>query len=57
LTLYLNRHQLPAGLRPSWPVFAATAFAGLFFAAFAAIYVFRLMTRGGECGVNFETER
>ncbi len=48
MTLYLNRRQLPADLRPSWPVFAATALAGLFFAAFAAIYVFRLMTRGGE---------
>jgi Mn2+/Fe2+ NRAMP family transporter len=43
LTLYLNRTALPAALRPSTPVVAATATAGLFFAAFAAYYVVQLM--------------
>jgi hypothetical protein len=43
LTLYLNHRSLPPDLRPSWLSFAATALAGLFFVAFAAIYVFRLV--------------
>ncbi len=41
-TLYLNRRLLPPEPRPSWPVFAATALAGLFFAAFAVVYVFQI---------------
>ncbi|MGQ0571054.1 MAG: Nramp family divalent metal transporter, partial [Armatimonadota bacterium] len=44
LILYLNSRRLPEGLRPSGPVFAATAVAGLFFAAFAVIYLFRLVS-------------
>ena len=39
LMLYLNRRTLPADLRPSWFAFAMTALAGLFFAAFAVIYL------------------
>ncbi|MCC7363976.1 MAG: Nramp family divalent metal transporter [Dehalococcoidia bacterium] len=42
LTLYLNRQSLPADLRASWLVFAATVIAGLFFAAFAVFYLFTL---------------
>jgi hypothetical protein len=43
LTLYLNHRLLPAELRPSWPVFGLTALAGLFFATFAIIYLYRLL--------------
>jgi hypothetical protein len=47
LTLYLNHRFLPPDLRPSWPVVAATALAGLFFAAFAAFYAARVMGADG----------
>jgi Mn2+/Fe2+ NRAMP family transporter len=47
LILYLNHRILPAGLKPSWPVFLATAVSGLFFAAFAAIYVLQLLSGSG----------
>ncbi len=42
LTLFLNRTRLPAALRPGWLMTAATAIAGLFFAAFAAYYVLQV---------------
>ncbi len=47
LTLYLNHRLLPADLRPSWPILAATVLAGLFFAAFAVLYLFRLVVPAG----------
>ncbi len=47
LTLYLNHRLLPADLRPSWPVFAATLLAGLFFAIFATVYVIGLVAPTG----------
>jgi len=34
---------LPADLRPSWFAFAVTALAGLFFAAFASLYLLQLL--------------
>lgn len=40
-TLYLNL-QLPADLRPSWLATIATILAALFFAGFAALYIFGL---------------
>jgi Mn2+/Fe2+ NRAMP family transporter len=43
LTLYLNHRSLPPDLRPTWFTFAVTVLAGLFFVAFAAIYLFRLI--------------
>ncbi|MDQ3041504.1 MAG: Nramp family divalent metal transporter [Acidobacteriota bacterium] len=43
LMLYLNHRTLPADLRPSWFAFAVTALAGLFFAAFAVIYLVSLI--------------
>ena len=43
LVLYLNRRFLPVELQPSWATFAATTAAGLFFAVFALLYVFRLV--------------
>ena len=43
LMLYLNYKTLPADLRPSWFAFAVTALAGLFFAAFAVIYLVSLI--------------
>ncbi|MCC5638823.1 Nramp family divalent metal transporter [Nostoc sp. CHAB 5844] len=46
LTLYLNHRLLPPDLRPSKFVFAATAIAGLFFALFAAIHLFQLLSPG-----------
>ncbi len=39
LTLVVNRRVLPRELQPSWPVFAITAAAAVFFAVFAALYV------------------
>lgn len=45
LILYLNHRLLPPDLRPSWAVFAATALAGLFFAAFAGMYVLQLTSQ------------
>jgi hypothetical protein len=47
LTLYLNQRSLPPELRPSWFTFAITAFAGLFFVRFAAVYLSRLISSGG----------
>ena len=47
LTLYVNHRLLPPELRPSWPVFAATALAGLFFAAFAVFYVLSVVGATG----------
>jgi len=41
--LYLNHRTLPADLRPSWFASAVTALAGLFFAAFAVIYLISLI--------------
>ena len=43
LILYLNHLLLPADLRASRAVFMATAVAGLFFAAFAGIYVLQVV--------------
>ena len=43
LVLYLNHQTLPADLRPSWISLIATALAGLFFAAFAVIYLVSLI--------------
>ncbi|MDZ4857976.1 MAG: hypothetical protein SGI88_03260 [Candidatus Hydrogenedentes bacterium] len=34
LSLFVNRRMLGAGIPPSWPVYAATALMGRFFAAF-----------------------
>ena len=45
MTLYLNRTRLPAALQPSWPITVVTSAAALFFAAFAAHYLWRLATR------------
>lgn len=42
--LYLNRRELPAGLRPSVLALIGTGTACVFFAAFAAVYVSRLLT-------------
>ncbi len=44
LTLYLNRRQLPAPLRPSAPVIVATSAAAIFFTAFAAYYLVGLVS-------------
>lgn len=46
LTLYVNHRLLPADLRASRPVFAATVLAGLFFALFAIVYLFKLISKG-----------
>ena len=46
LTLYLTRRDLPPDLRPSWLTAGATLLAALFFAAFAALYVVRLVLPG-----------
>jgi Mn2+/Fe2+ NRAMP family transporter len=45
LILYLNHKRLPAELKPSVFNFILTAFAGLFFAVFAVVYVLQI---GGE---------
>ena len=45
-TVYLNR-RLPDGLRPSWGIVALALLAALFFAAFAAVYAYRLLGGGG----------
>lgn len=42
LTLYLNQKKLPKELRPSKFTFLFTALAGVFFAAFAIIYIMQL---------------
>ncbi len=42
LILYLNKKMLPASLQPSALAVVATVMAGLFFAAFAVIYVLQL---------------
>jgi Mn2+/Fe2+ NRAMP family transporter len=47
LTLHLNRRELPQQLQPSRPVFLFTAAAGLFFAVFAAIYGYQLVSGRG----------
>ena len=44
LTLYVNHRTLPKDLRPSKLVFALTILSGLFFAAFAVVYFFQLVT-------------
>ncbi|GAB4232314.1 MAG: Nramp family divalent metal transporter [Elainellaceae cyanobacterium] len=43
LTLYLNHRMLPKELRPSKLIFAGTVIAGLFFAAFAIVYLLQLL--------------
>jgi hypothetical protein len=43
LALYVNRTRLPKGLRPTPFATAATAAAAVFFAAFAALFVVRLL--------------
>lgn len=47
LALYLNRRELPRGLRPSGWSTAATAAAALFFAGFALVYAVQLAGGGG----------
>lgn len=47
LVLYLDLRTLPKDLRPSAPVVAMTALAGLFFAGFAGYYLYDLATGGG----------
>jgi hypothetical protein len=42
IMLYLNRRSLPPELQASPLVFALTALAGVFFAAFAILYIFTL---------------
>lgn len=48
LTLYVNHRLLPPDLRASRPVFAATVLAGLFFALFAIVYLFKLISKGSK---------
>lgn len=43
LTLYLNHLMLPKELQPSKIIFAGTAISALFFAAFAVIYLLKLL--------------
>ena len=43
LTLYLNRIMLPKDLQPSKFIFTGTVISALFFAAFAVIYVLKLL--------------
>lgn len=45
LTLYLNRRALPKTLQPSLPVFVLTVVSGLFFAAFAVLYLVQTLSR------------
>ncbi len=45
LTLYLNHRMLPEELRPSKFIFGGTAIAGLFFAVFALIYLYQLLSQ------------
>ena len=42
LILYLNHTELPAGLRAGWFTFTMTIVAGLFFAAFAVVYLLQI---------------
>ena len=44
VVLSLNR-RLPRHLRSSWPVTAATAGAGLFFAASAAVHIYQIAVK------------
>jgi hypothetical protein len=44
IILYLNLRWLPPDLRPSGATTVATAVAGLFFAGFAGVYVFQLLS-------------
>ncbi|ACO48188.2 Nramp family divalent metal transporter [Deinococcus deserti] len=46
LTLLLNRRALPQELQPSGLALAATALAAVFFAAFAAYYMYQVATAG-----------
>lgn len=46
LILYLNHKKLPAELKPSVFSFILTAFAGLFFAVFAIIYLLQITGEG-----------
>lgn len=48
LTLYVNHRTLPQELRPSRVVFGATLASGLFFAAFAGVYLYQLLTGAGS---------
>ena len=48
LALYLNRRRLPEALRPSRLSVLGTAVAAAFFAAFAALYLYRLLTGQGD---------
>ncbi|MEI2580876.1 Nramp family divalent metal transporter [Scytonema sp. PRP1] len=45
LTLYLNYRMLPKELSPSKFTFGATAVAGIFFAVFAVIYLYQLLSQ------------
>jgi hypothetical protein len=45
LTLYLNHRMLPEELRPSKFIFGGTAITGLFFAVFALIYLYQLLSQ------------
>jgi hypothetical protein len=45
--LYLNHRSLLPDLHPPWFAFTITVLAGLFFVAFVAIYLFRLIALGG----------
>jgi hypothetical protein len=47
LTLFLNQRELPEELRPSRPVWLATALAAIFFVVFAGVYVVQLVRGGG----------
>jgi hypothetical protein len=47
LTLYLNHQLLPQDLRPSTFNFIATVVAGLFFAGFAIVYLYQLISQSG----------
>jgi hypothetical protein len=47
LTLYVNHRRLPAALRPGPVGFWGTVVAALFFAAFAVLYAYRLLTGQG----------
>lgn len=50
LTLYVNYRTLPAELRPSRVTTGLTVLAALFFAVFAALYLFQLLTGTGSGG-------
>jgi hypothetical protein len=48
LVLYLNKKKLAPALQPSTFTFVATALAGIFFAAFAIVYVMQLTNSSGN---------